>query len=118
MRNCSTILVLATLIGMVVALALASPVPSAIPRPAASRGVQVGSVAMRLRGGGVLKSIADSLGWKRDKIGSKELGCGPLPQAKAQSRHTEEGKKKKKKHDGEAMTRSHSFTIPDVANQR
>ena len=78
-----------------------------------------GSAApMRLRGGGIMSSIADKLGWKRDKIGTKELGCGPLPQAKAQSRHTEKGKKMKKKHDGDAMTRSHSFTIPDIAGQR
>lgn len=73
---------------------------------------------MHLRGGGVLKSIADSLGWRRAKVGTQELGCGPLPQHKPLSRHTEEGKKKKKKHNGDAMTRSHSFTIPDVANQR
>jgi hypothetical protein len=57
-------------------------------------------------------------GWKREKIGTKELGCGPLPQTKPQGRHTEEGKRKNKQHNGEGMTRSHSFTIPDVANQR
>eukprot|EP00284_Hemiselmis_tepida_P014931 CAMPEP_0174923498 /NCGR_PEP_ID=MMETSP1355-20121228/6626_1 /TAXON_ID=464990 /ORGANISM="Hemiselmis tepida, Strain CCMP443" /LENGTH=246 /DNA_ID=CAMNT_0016169189 /DNA_START=18 /DNA_END=755 /DNA_ORIENTATION=- len=73
---------------------------------------------MRLRGGGIMSTIAESLGWKREKTGTQELGCGPLPQAKAKSRHTDKGKKMKKKHDGDAMTRSHSFTIPDIAGQR
>jgi hypothetical protein len=38
------------------------------------------SPALRLRGGGVLSSLGERLGWKRDKIGPSELGCGPLPQ--------------------------------------
>lgn len=76
------------------------------------------AATMRLRGGGIMSTIADKLGWKREKVGSKELGCGPLPQSKAQSRHTDKGKKMKKNHDGDGMTRSHSFTIPDVAGQR
>jgi hypothetical protein len=49
-------------------LALAS---AATPSPAP---------ALRLRGGGVLSSLGERLGWKRDKIGPSELGCGPLPQ--------------------------------------
>jgi hypothetical protein len=76
------------------------------------------AATMRLRGGGILSTLAESLGWKREKLGSKELGCGPLPQSKPKGRHTEKGKKMKKKHDGDGMTRSHSFTIPDIAGQR
>ena len=28
----------------------------------------------------MLSSLGERLGWKRDKIGPSELGCGPLPQ--------------------------------------
>eukprot|EP00286_Rhodomonas_abbreviata_P003384 CAMPEP_0181345474 /NCGR_PEP_ID=MMETSP1101-20121128/32770_1 /TAXON_ID=46948 /ORGANISM="Rhodomonas abbreviata, Strain Caron Lab Isolate" /LENGTH=99 /DNA_ID=CAMNT_0023457435 /DNA_START=30 /DNA_END=329 /DNA_ORIENTATION=- len=76
------------------------------------------SPALRLRGGGVLSNLADSLGWHREKVGANELGCGPLPQVKSQNRHTDLGMAKTKGEAGDAMTRSHSFTIPDVANQR
>jgi len=43
----------------------------------------VGAVQLRLRGGGMLSSLGDALGWKREAVGSNELGCGPLPQVKA-----------------------------------
>ena len=65
-----------------------------------------------------MSSMAEKLGWKRDKVGPNELGCGPLPQVKPADRHTKEGEKMKKKHDGSGYTRSHSFLVPDVANQR
>ena len=73
---------------------------------------------LRLRGGGIMSTMADKLGWKRTKVGPDELGCGPLPQVKPKDRHTQEGAKMKKKHDGDGYTRSHSFVIPDVAGQR
>jgi hypothetical protein len=73
---------------------------------------------LRLRGGGVMSNIANSLGWFRDAVGPSELGCGPLPQVKRNDRHADERAAKKKKHDGSGMTRSHSFTIPDVTGQR
>eukprot|EP00287_Rhodomonas_sp_CCMP768_P000460 CAMPEP_0196755588 /NCGR_PEP_ID=MMETSP1091-20130531/98041_1 /TAXON_ID=302021 /ORGANISM="Rhodomonas sp., Strain CCMP768" /LENGTH=144 /DNA_ID=CAMNT_0042104025 /DNA_START=33 /DNA_END=468 /DNA_ORIENTATION=- len=76
----------------------------------------VPTAPLRLRGGGVLSSLADSLGWHRGTVGAKELGCGPLPQVKNQNRHTDIGKGKKKADPGDGMTRSHSFTIPDIAN--
>lgn len=84
---------------------------------AASAG-SIHTPTMRLRGGGVMSTIADSLGWFRGSVGPSELGCGPLPQVKTENRHTDEGTKKKSKHDGNGMTRSHSFTIPDIAGQR
>ena len=65
-----------------------------------------------------MSTMADKLGWKRTKVGPDELGCGPLPQVKPKDRHTQEGAKMKKKHDGDGYTRSHSFVIPDVAGQR
>eukprot|EP00961_Rhodomonas_salina_P264400 3573624-Rhodomonas_salina.2 len=83
-----------------------------------SASASVPTAPLRLRGGGVLSSLADTLGWHRDTIGTKELGCGPLPQVKCQDRHTDAGKNKKKADPGDGMTRSHSFTIPDIANQR
>mmetsp|Transcript_33921 Transcript_33921/g.49686 ORF Transcript_33921/g.49686 Transcript_33921/m.49686 type:complete len:102 (+) Transcript_33921:55-360(+) len=76
------------------------------------------AVQLRLRGGGMLSSLGDALGWKREAVGSNELGCGPLPQVKAIDRHTAEGAKMKKKHEGDGYTRSHSVIIPDVAGQR
>ena len=29
-----------------------------------------------------MSALSDKLGWKRDAVGSNELGCGPLPQVK------------------------------------
>jgi len=73
---------------------------------------------LRLRGGGVMSTLADSLGWFRQTVGTSELGCGPLPQVKSQERHTDQGSKKKGANLGNGMTRSHSFTIPDITGQR
>ena len=110
---------------------------------------------LRLRGGGVLSSLSEKLGWHKDKVGPSELGkqreylcihiytriatclgllwggtsllddiyifpagCGPMPQVKPADRHTKEGEKLKKDHDGSGYTRSHSVVIPDVAGQR
>ena len=83
---------------------------------AASAGVP--APALRLRGGGIISTLGDKLGWKREKVGPNELGCGPLPQVKPVDRHTKEGEKMKKQHNGDGYTRSHSFLIPDVAGQR
>jgi len=74
--------------------------------------------SLRLRGGGVLSTLGEKLGWKKEAVGPTELGCGPLPQVKPVDRHTKEGEKMNKAHDGSGYTRSHSMLIPDVANQR
>ena len=55
------------------ALAAALGLALATPAPAP---------ALRLRGGGVLSSLSEKLGWKRDKVGPAELGCGPMPQVR------------------------------------
>ena len=84
----------------------------------AAASAAVPAPALHLRGGGIISTLGDKLGWKREKVGPNELGCGPLPQVKPVDRHTPAGEKMKKKHDGEGYTRSHSFLIPDVAGQR
>ena len=73
--------------------------------------------ALCLRGGGVLSALSDKLGWKRDAVGSNELGCGPLPQVKPLNRHTNAGLQMNKAHDGSGYTRSHSVVIPDVTGE-
>jgi len=72
---------------------------------------------LRLCGGGVLSALSDKLGWKRDAVGSNELGCGPLPQVKPLNRHTHAGLQMNKAHDGSGYTRSHSVVIPDVTGE-
>jgi hypothetical protein len=59
---------------------------------------------LRLRGGGILSDIAASLGWKREKVGSTSLGCGPMPQ------------KQNTPTDSTGIVRSSSAIIPDIAD--
>ena len=59
---------------------------------------------MRLRGGGILSDLAESLGWKRSKVSPTSLGCGPLPQ------------KQSTPSDSTGIVRSSSAIVPDIAD--
>ena len=65
---------------------------------------QAPNLNLRLRGGGILSDIAASLGWKREKVGSTSLGCGPMPQ------------KQNTPADSTGIVRSSSAIIPDIAD--